>query len=63
MNLGKTSYFPRFSGDTRSDEVEDAQRFKTWKSNLGILGIPYMDVLRYALYNMYCTQLGRKCSI
>jgi hypothetical protein len=33
-------------GDTRSDEAEDAERFKTWKSNLGILGIPYMDVLR-----------------
>ena len=33
-------------GDTRTDEVEDAARFEVWKGTLGILGIPYMDVLR-----------------
>lgn len=34
------------SGDTRSDEQEDMDRFNTWKANLGILGIPFMDVLK-----------------
>ncbi|XP_050538527.1 unconventional myosin-IXb isoform X2 [Daktulosphaira vitifoliae] len=33
-------------GDTRQDEVEDAARFQSWKSCLGLLGIPFMDVVR-----------------
>lgn len=33
-------------GDTRQDEVADAQRFAEWKANLAVLGIPFMDVLR-----------------
>ena len=33
-------------GDTRVDEAADAQRFAEWKSNLAILGIPFMDVVR-----------------
>ena len=33
-------------GDTRQDEMSDAQRFADWKSNLAVLGIPFMDVVR-----------------
>jgi dachs protein len=33
-------------GDTRQDEVADAQRFLEWKTSLAILGIPFMDVVR-----------------
>ena len=33
-------------GDTRQDETSDAKRFADWKSNLAILGIPFMDVVR-----------------
>ena len=33
-------------GDTRVDQVQDAQRFAQWKSSLAVLGIPLMDVLR-----------------
>ena len=33
-------------GDTRQDEVQDAARFADWKSNLAVLGIPFMDVVR-----------------
>ena len=33
-------------GDTRQDEVADAQRFVDWKANLAVLGIPFMDVVR-----------------
>ena len=33
-------------GDTRQDETSDAQRFADWKSNLAVLGIPFMDVVR-----------------
>ena len=33
-------------GDTRTDQVMDAQRFAHWRSSLAILGIPLMDVLR-----------------
>ena len=33
-------------GDTRQDEVQDASRFADWKSNLAVLGIPFMDVVR-----------------
>ncbi|KAL4113173.1 hypothetical protein QTP88_016846 [Uroleucon formosanum] len=33
-------------GDTRQDEAEDAIRFQSWKSCLGLLGIPFMDVVR-----------------
>uniref|UniRef100_A0A0K2TNA5 Unconventional myosinIXblike [Megachile rotundata] n=2 Tax=Lepeophtheirus salmonis TaxID=72036 RepID=A0A0K2TNA5_LEPSM len=34
------------SGDYRQDEAQDAERFEEWKVNLGILGIPFMDVVR-----------------
>lgn len=33
-------------GDTRQDEKEDAARFQAWKTCLGILGIPFLDVVR-----------------
>ncbi|VVC29843.1 Hypothetical protein CINCED_3A016888 [Cinara cedri] len=33
-------------GDTRQDEAEDVVRFQSWKSCLGLLGIPFMDVVR-----------------
>ncbi|XP_070501515.1 unconventional myosin-Vb isoform X3 [Chironomus tepperi] len=33
-------------GDTRQDEQEDAARFQAWKACLGILGIPFLDVVR-----------------
>lgn len=33
-------------GDTRQDEIEDATRFQAWKACLGILGIPFLDVVR-----------------
>ena len=33
-------------GDTRVDQVLDAQRFAQWRSSLAVLGIPLMDVLR-----------------
>ena len=33
-------------GDTRQDEVCDAQRFAEWRSSLAVLGIPFMDVVR-----------------
>uniref|UniRef100_A0A8D8VKQ4 Myosin-I heavy chain n=1 Tax=Cacopsylla melanoneura TaxID=428564 RepID=A0A8D8VKQ4_9HEMI len=33
-------------GDTRQDDVEDAARFQAWKACLGVLGIPFMDVVR-----------------
>ncbi|XP_046994484.1 myosin-I heavy chain [Schistocerca americana] len=33
-------------GDTRQDEVEDAARFQAWKACLGVLGIPFLDVVR-----------------
>jgi hypothetical protein len=33
-------------GDTRQDEVSDAQRFADWKASLSVLGIPFMDVVR-----------------
>ena len=34
------------TGDTRTDDEADIERFNTWKANLGILGIPFMDVLK-----------------
>ncbi|XP_045464718.1 unconventional myosin-IXb isoform X1 [Harmonia axyridis] len=34
------------SGDTRQDLAEDASRFLAWKTCLGILGIPFLDVVR-----------------
>lgn len=34
------------SGDTRQDEAEEAARFLSWKTCLGILGIPFLDVVR-----------------
>lgn len=33
-------------GDVRQDEKEDAARFQAWKTCLGILGIPFLDVVR-----------------
>jgi len=33
-------------GDTRQDEQEDSARFQAWKACLGILGIPFLDVVR-----------------
>ena len=33
-------------GDIRQDEQEDAARFQAWKACLGILGIPFIDVVR-----------------
>lgn len=33
-------------GDIRQDEKEDAARFQAWKTCLGILGIPFLDVVR-----------------
>lgn len=34
------------NGDIRQDEGEDAARFQAWKTCLGILGIPFLDVVR-----------------
>lgn len=34
------------AGDTRQDEKEDSARFQAWKACLGILGIPFLDVVR-----------------
>lgn len=34
------------SGDTCQNEQEDAMRFQAWKTCLGILGIPFLDVVR-----------------
>ncbi|XP_018336090.1 unconventional myosin-IXb isoform X2 [Agrilus planipennis] len=33
-------------GDTRQDIAEDASRFQAWKACLGVLGIPFLDVVR-----------------
>lgn len=33
-------------GDTHQDEAEDAARFQQWKTCLGVLGIPFLDVVR-----------------
>ena len=33
-------------GDSRQDEAVDAARFQAWKACLGVLGIPFMDVVR-----------------
>lgn len=33
-------------GDSKQDEGEDAARFQAWKTCLGILGIPFLDVVR-----------------
>lgn len=33
-------------GDVFQDEKEDAARFQAWKTCLGILGIPFLDVVR-----------------
>jgi dachs len=33
-------------GDVRQDEREDSARFQAWKACLGILGIPFLDVVR-----------------
>ncbi|XP_060535628.1 unconventional myosin-IXa [Cylas formicarius] len=33
-------------GDTRQDVTEDATRFQAWKTCLGVLGIPFLDVVR-----------------
>lgn len=34
------------SGDKNQNEQEDAIRFQAWKTCLGILGIPFLDVVR-----------------
>lgn len=34
------------SGDLHQDDKEDAARFQAWKTCLGILGIPFLDVVR-----------------
>ena len=34
------------NSDTRQDEAQDAARFQEWKTNLAVLGIPFMDVVR-----------------
>ncbi|CAH0390290.1 unnamed protein product, partial [Bemisia tabaci] len=34
------------NGDTYQDEAEDAARFLAWKACLGVLGIPFLDVVR-----------------
>ncbi|CAG9837277.1 unnamed protein product [Diabrotica balteata] len=36
----------RIYGDTRQDTIEDSNRFQAWKNCLGILGIPFLDVVR-----------------
>ncbi|KAF5298984.1 hypothetical protein FQA39_LY11616 [Lamprigera yunnana] len=33
-------------GDTRQDVTEDSTRFQAWKTCLGVLGIPFLDVVR-----------------
>lgn len=33
-------------GDTRQDIAEDTSRFQAWKTCLGVLGIPFLDVVR-----------------
>lgn len=33
-------------GDTKQDEAEDGARFQAWKACLGVLGIPFLDVVR-----------------
>ncbi|CAL4058834.1 unnamed protein product [Meganyctiphanes norvegica] len=33
-------------GDIRQDEADDARRFEAWKANLGVLGIPFLEVMR-----------------
>ncbi|XP_017854595.1 unconventional myosin-IXa isoform X3 [Drosophila busckii] len=33
-------------GDNSQNELEDAARFQAWKTCLGILGIPFLDVVR-----------------
>lgn len=34
------------SGDTSQDVEEDSARFQAWKTCLGVLGIPFLDVVR-----------------
>ena len=33
-------------GDTRQDQASDSQRFSEFRASLGVLGIPFMDVVR-----------------
>ncbi|XP_077297519.1 unconventional myosin-IXb-like dachs [Arctopsyche grandis] len=33
-------------GDTRQNDSEDSARFQAWKACLGVLGIPFLDVVR-----------------
>ncbi|KAI9556922.1 hypothetical protein GHT06_016716 [Daphnia sinensis] len=33
-------------GDTRCNQADDARRFANWKACLGVLGIPFLDVVR-----------------
>lgn len=51
MKLNLEGYSPnnlRYlqGGDVKQDEREDATRFQAWKTCLGILGIPFLDVVR-----------------
>ncbi|XP_044001264.1 unconventional myosin-IXb isoform X2 [Aphidius gifuensis] len=43
-NLKNLRYLKQ--GDTRQNESEDAVRFQAWKACLGVLGIPFLDVVR-----------------
>ncbi|XP_065202156.1 unconventional myosin-Va isoform X2 [Planococcus citri] len=43
-NVNNLNYLKH--GDVNQDEVDDANRFQTWKICLGVLGIPFMDVVR-----------------
>ncbi|XP_046478520.1 unconventional myosin-Va isoform X1 [Neodiprion pinetum] len=43
-NLNNLRYLQH--GDTRQEETEDAVRFHSWKACLGVLGIPFLDVVR-----------------
>lgn len=44
FNIHNLNYLK--DGDTQQDEQEDAARFAAWKACLGILGIPFIDVVR-----------------
>ncbi len=49
LNLGKHSLSTLnylSSGDIQQDVNEDSARFQAWKTCLGILGIPFLDVVR-----------------
>ncbi|CAG7834204.1 unnamed protein product [Allacma fusca] len=39
-------YLSSAAADRGTDEAEDARRFLDWKASLGVLGIPFLDVVR-----------------